>query len=153
MIERGAKAPSFRLPDQNGDTVSLEDLAGRRILLVFYPADFSPACTDQLSLYQPHLEGLADRGVSLYGVSVDSSWCHRAFREHLGVTMPLLADFHPKGEVAKAYGLWADDYGVAIRALVLIGEDGTVEWSHRPRSPLEVPSAELILGALDELAA
>lgn len=153
MIERGAEAPPFRLPDQEGNKVSLEDLAGRRVLLVFYPADFSPACTDQLSLYEPHLQALAERGVSVYGVSVDSSWCHRAFREHLGITMPLLSDFHPKGEVAKAYGVWAEDYGVALRALVLIGEEGVVEWSHRPASPLKVPSAELLLGALDELAA
>jgi peroxiredoxin len=153
VIGRGAKAPPFRLPDHKGDAVALAELAGRRVLLVFYPADFSPACTDQLSLYEPHLEALAGHGVSPYGVSVDSSWCHRAFREHLGVTMPLLSDFHPKGEVARAYGVWAEDYGVAGRALVLIGVDGVVEWSHRPASPLEVPSAELILGTLEELAA
>jgi peroxiredoxin len=153
MIERGARAPSFSLPDQDGDVLSLDELSGQRVLLAFYPADFSPACTDQLSLYEPHLGELADRGVRLYGVSVDSSWSHRAFREHLGVTMPLLSDFHPKGEVARAYGVWAEDHGVALRALVLIGPDGVVEWSHAPPSPLEVPGAETILGALDELAA
>ena len=153
MIEPGTKAPGFRLLDQDGKPVALDDLAGSRVLLVFYPADFSPGCTNQLSLYEPRLQELTDRGVQPYGVSVDSSWCHRAFRRHLGVTMPLLADFHPKGEVARAYGVWAESHGVARRALVLVGADGMVEWSHLPSSPLEVPSAETILGALDDLAA
>jgi peroxiredoxin len=85
--------------------------------------------------------------VELLGVSVDSAFCHKAFQGHLSLTIPLLADFHPKGEVARAYGVWSDDYGVAGRALVLIGPDGTVEWSHLSPA-LEYPGTDLILERL-----
>jgi peroxiredoxin len=153
VIEAGARAPDFSLPDQDGNTVSLGDLAGERVLLVFYPNDFSPVCTDQLSVYEEALPDLADKGVRVYGVSVDSAFCHAAFRRHLDVTMPLLADFNPKGAVARDYGVWVDDYGVAARALVLIGPDGIVEWSYRSPSPLEIPETELVLEALEARAA
>jgi peroxiredoxin len=150
MIEPGARAPEFTLPDQDGNEVSLAGLRGRRVVLVFYPADFSPVCTDQLNVYQEVLGELESRGVTLLGVSVDSTWCHRAFQQHLGISIPLLADFHPKGEVARSYGVWVEDYGVSARALVMIDPDGTVEWSYRSPSPLEVPGANLIFDALDQ---
>jgi peroxiredoxin len=150
VIEAGASAPDFRLPDQDGNQVSPADFRGRRLLLVFYPADFSPVCTDQLSVYQDSLAEFERRGVALVGISVDSAFSHKAFRNHLGVTMPLLADFHPKGEVARAYGLWSEDYGVAGRALVLIGPDGIVEWAHRTPA-LEYPGVEEIFQKLESL--
>ena len=153
MIEAGTPAPGFALPDQDGNEVTLESLRGKRIVLVFYPADFSPVCTDQLNVYQEVLGELRERGVELYGVSVDGGFCHKAFQQHLGVEIPLLSDFHPKGEVAKAYGVWAESHGVATRALVMIGPDGTVEWSHRSPSPLEIPGANLIFDALEAHAA
>jgi peroxiredoxin len=149
MIEPGTPAPDFTLPDQDGNTVSLEDLRGQTSVLVFYPADFSPVCTDQLNVYQEVLGELEERGVKLYGISVDSAFCHNAFRKHFGVTIPLLADFHPKGEVAKKYGVWADSHGVAARALVMIGPDLVVKWAHRSPSPLEIPGANLIFDALE----
>jgi peroxiredoxin len=148
LIEPGAHAPDFSLPDQDGNVVSLADLRGKRVVLVFYPADFSPVCTDQLAVYERSLAELEAAEVRLYGVSVDSAWCHRAFRQHLGVTMPLLADFHPKGQVARSYGVYAEDHGVASRALVMVGPDGTVEWAHRSPSPLDIPDVELIESAL-----
>ncbi|MDQ3719346.1 MAG: redoxin domain-containing protein [Actinomycetota bacterium] len=150
MIEAGVQAPDFKLPDQDGNEVALADLAGQRTVLVFYPSDFSPVCTDQLNVYQEVLGELEERGVKLLGVSVDSAWAHKAFQDHLGLSIPLLADFHPKGEVAKAYGLWVDDYGVSARALVMIGPEGIVEWSHQSPSPLEIPGANLIFDALDQ---
>jgi peroxiredoxin len=153
MIEAGQRAPDFALPDQDGNEVTLESLRGKRVVLVFYPADFSPVCTDQLNVYQEVLGELKERGVELYGVSVDSNWCHRAFRQHLGVDIPLLADFHPKGEMSKAYGVWAEGYGVAKRALVMVGPDGTVEWAFKSPSPLEIPGANLIFDALEAHAA
>ncbi len=153
MIEPGAQAPDFTLPDQDGREVSLAGLRGRRVVLAFYPADFSPVCTDQLNVYQEVLGELEERGVTLLGISVDSAWTHKAFQKHLGVTMPLLADFHPKGAVAKAYGVWVEDYGVSARALVMVGPDGVVRWSHRAPSPLEVPGANLIFDALEQEAA
>jgi len=150
VIEPGVPAPDFTLPDQDGNEVSLAALQGQRVVLVFYPADFSPLCTDQLNVYQEVLGELGERGVKMLGVSVDSAWAHKAFQDHLGVSIPLLADFHPKGQVAKAYGVWVDDYGVSARSLVMIGPDGTVEWSYRSSSPLEIPGANLIFDALDE---
>jgi len=149
MIEPGSAAPDFTLPDQDGKPVSLRDFRGRSVVLVFYPADFSPVCTDQLNLYQEVLPELEERGVALLGVSVDGAYCHKAFREQIGVTIPLLADFHPKGEVARAYDVWSERHGVAGRALVMVGPDGRVAWSHMS-PPLEVPGANLIFDALDQ---
>jgi peroxiredoxin len=150
MIGPGQPAPDFTLPDQDGKDISLSDFAGRTLVLVFYPSDFSPVCTDQLNVYQEVLGELQRRGVELVGVSVDSAWTHKAFQASMGVTIPLLADFHPKGEVARAYGLWVEDYGVSARALVMIGPDGKVLWAYRSSSPLEIPGANLIFDALDQ---
>ena len=147
MIEVGSKAPDFSLPDQDGNQVSLSDFAGTKLLLVFYPLDFSPVCTDQLGLYQEVLGEIEAKGATLVGISVDSSYCHRAFREQLNLTMPLLADFNPKGEVSRAYGAWIDAAGISDRALFLI-EDGKVKWSYASPSPAEIPGANLIFDAL-----
>jgi peroxiredoxin len=147
VIEAGAPAPDFTLVDQDGGHVSLSDFRGHTVLLAFYPADFSPTCTDQLSVYQERLAELEERGVQLLGISVDGAFCHKAFRNHLGLTMPLLADFHPKGEVAKAYGIWSEDFGQSARGLVLVGPEGRVEWSYLS-PPLEVPAPELVFAAL-----
>jgi peroxiredoxin len=152
MIEPGTAAPDFTLRDQDGNEVSLEDLRGQRTVLVFYPADFSPVCTDQLSVYQEVLPELEQRGIKLYGISVDNAFAHNAFQDSLGVSIPLLADFHPKGEVAKSYGVYSESHGVAKRALVMIGPELTVEWAYKSPSPLEIPGANLIFDALDQHA-
>ena len=151
MIEAGAQAPDFTLSDQDGGHVSLADFRGDTVVLVFYPADFSPTCTDQLSVYEDVLGEFARRGARLVAISVDGAFCHKAFQKHLSLTIPLLADFHPKGQVAKAYGVWSEDYGVATRSLVMVGPDGKVEWSYRS-PPLEVPGPDLIFEALDHRA-
>ena len=147
MIEPGTSAPDFSLPDHDGNEVSLSDFAGRKLVLAFYPLDFSPVCTDQLGLYQEVLAEIEAQGAILVGISVDSSYCHRAFREQLNLTMPLLADFNPKGEVSRAYGAWIDQADHGNRSLVLI-EDGEVRWSHATPTPLEIPGANLIFDAL-----
>jgi peroxiredoxin (alkyl hydroperoxide reductase subunit C) len=118
-------------------------------VLVFYPLDFSPVCTDQLSVYQEVLPQIADAGAELVGISVDSSWTHRAFRESLGLTMTLLSDFEPKGEVIRAYGAYLDRVGHGNRSLVLIDEDGVVQWVHESPTPVEIPGANLIFDALE----
>jgi peroxiredoxin len=150
MIEPGQRAPEFELRDQDGEKVSLAGLRGQTVLLVFYPLDFSPVCTDQLSVYQELLPEFERRGVRLYGVSVDSAFAHKAFQDHLGITIPLLADFHPKGEMSSRYGVYNEERGSTYRALVLIDPEGTVEWSYQAESPLEIPGADLIFDALDE---
>jgi peroxiredoxin len=148
MIEAGTPAPDFSLPDQDGNSVSLGDFSGRKLVLCFYPLDFSPGCTNQLSLYEEVLGDIQAQGASLVGVSVDSPYCHRAFREHLNLTMPLLADFHPKGAMSRQYGAYQEDFGTNNRSLVLIGEDGVVRWSHAAPSVKEIPGANLIFDAL-----
>jgi peroxiredoxin len=147
VIEPGAAAPEFALPDQEGNVMRLGDFAGRKLVIAFYPLDFSPVCTDQLSLYQEVLGEIEAKGGTLVGISVDSRYCHRAFREQLNLTMPLLADFNPKGEVTRAYGAWIDEVGHGNRSLVLV-EDGVVRWAYASPSPKEIPGANLIFDAL-----
>lgn len=148
MIAAGAAAPDFTLSDQDGVPVTLSGLRGTRVLLVFYPLDFSPVCSDQFAAYQDRLSEMRDAGAELFGISVDSAFSHKAFQDRLGVSIPLLSDFHPKGEVARSYGVYIDARGHSQRALVLIDPQGSVEWSHQSPSPLEIPSADLVLEAL-----
>jgi peroxiredoxin len=149
VIEAGSKAPDFSLPDHDGNQVSLADFAGRKLVLAFYPLDFSPVCSAQLSLYQEVIGEIEARGADLVGISVDSSFAHHAFRKHRGLTMTLLSDFNPKGEVSRAYGTWIDSVDHGNRSLVLIDEDGIVRWSHASPTPLEIPGANLIFDALE----
>jgi peroxiredoxin len=148
MIAVGEPAPDFKLRDQDGEEVSLADFSGRRVLLVFYPLDFSPVCSDQLSVYQEVKPQLAERETELVGISVDSSYAHKAFQEKLGIDTTLLSDFEPKGEVARAYGSYIDAAGIANRTLVLVDEDGVVAWTHESPSPGEFPGAEVVLGGV-----
>jgi peroxiredoxin (alkyl hydroperoxide reductase subunit C) len=148
MIAAGTPAPDFTLRDQDGEDVSLADFKGRKVLLVFYPMDFSPVCSDQLSIYQEVKPELAEKGVEIVGISVDSPYAHKAFQEKLGIDTTLLADFEPKGAVSQAYGSYLDGLGFANRTLVLVGEDGTVAWAYESPSPGEFPGANLIFDAL-----
>jgi peroxiredoxin len=148
VIRPGTAAPDFSLRDQDGERVSLSDFRGRKLVLAFYPADFSPVCTDQLSIYQEVMPEIGEQGAELVGVSVDSSWAHKAFREKLGIEIPLLSDFHPKGEVSRSYGAYIEERGHPNRSLVLIDEEGIVRWVHESPSPLEIPGANLIFDAL-----
>jgi peroxiredoxin len=152
VVEPGSPAPDFTLPDQDGHKVSLEDLRGKRTVLVFYPLDFSPVCTDQLNVYNEVLGDLEAEGVQMYGVSVDSAYAHNAFQKHLGIRIPLLADFHPKGAVCSAYGFYDEKWGNSARALVMIGPDLTIEWVHKSPSALEIPGANLIFDAIAQRA-
>jgi peroxiredoxin len=104
MIAPGTPAPDFSLRNQDGERVSLSDFRGRKVVLAFYPADFSPVCTDQLSVYQEVLPQIREQGAELIGITVDSTWAHKAFQDKLGIEIPLLADYHPKGEVSRAFG-------------------------------------------------
>jgi peroxiredoxin (alkyl hydroperoxide reductase subunit C) len=151
VIAPGTRAPDFSVRNQDGERVSLADFRGRKLMLVFYPADFSPVCTDQLSIYQEILPEVKDQGADLVGVSVDSSWVHKAFQEKLGIDIPLLADFHPKGEVSRAFGAYVEERGHPNRSLVLIDEHGVVQWVYESPSPLEIPGANLIFDALAAL--
>jgi peroxiredoxin len=148
MIAAGTPAPDFTLRDQDGEKVSLADYRGRKVLLVFYPGDFSPVCGDQFSLYQEVKPEIAAKGVELVGISVDSFFAHKAFQEKLGFDTTLLSDFEPKGEVARAYGSYLDGLGFANRTLVLVDEEGTVAWTYESPNPGEFPGANVIFDAL-----
>ncbi|HEY5941237.1 MAG TPA: redoxin domain-containing protein [Solirubrobacterales bacterium] len=148
MISVGDKAPDFTLRNQDGEKVSLADYSGRKLLLVFYPGDFSPVCGDQLSIYQEVKGEIEAKGVELVGVSVDSFLVHKAFQEKLGLEFTLLSDFEPKGEVSRAYDSYVGKLGFANRTLVLIDEDGTVAWTHEAANPGEFPGANVIFDAL-----
>jgi peroxiredoxin len=151
MIEPGTPAPEFTLPNHRGEPVSLSDLRGRKVVLCFYPNDFSPACSEQLTVYQEVLPQIADAGAELVGISTDGTWTHNAFRKHLGLEMTLLSDFHPKGEVSRAYGAYLEDWGTPNRSLVLIDEEGIVRWVHAEKTPVTIPGANLIFDALARL--
>jgi peroxiredoxin len=148
LIAAGEQAPDFTLRDQDGEEVSLSDYRGRKILLVFYPGDFSPLCSDQLSIYQEVKPELAAKGLELVGISVDSFFAHKAFQEKLGIDTTLLSDFEPKGEVARAYGSYFEPMGFTNRTLVLVDEDGVVAWAYESPNPGEFPGANLIFDAL-----
>ncbi|MGN6276798.1 MAG: redoxin domain-containing protein [Solirubrobacterales bacterium] len=148
MIAVGEPAPDFTLRNQDGEKVSLSDYSGRKVMLVFYPGDFSPVCSDQLSIYQEVKPEIAEKGVELVGISVDSFYAHKAFQEKLGIDTTLLADFEPKGEVARAYGSYIDGAGIANRTLVLVDEEGKVAWTYESPNPGEFPGANVIFDAL-----
>jgi peroxiredoxin len=148
MIAVGEQAPDFTLRNQDGEKVSLSDYKGRKVLLVFYPGDFSPVCGDQLSIYQEVKPQIAEKGVELAGISVDSFFAHKAFQEKLGIDTTLLSDFEPKGEVARAYGSYFEKLGFAHRALVLVDEDGKVAWTYQSPSDDQIPGANVIFDAL-----
>jgi peroxiredoxin len=148
MIAAGEPAPDFTLRDQDGESVSLADFRGEKVLLVFYPLDFSPTCSDQLSLYQEVKPEIEAKGVKMIGISVDSGFAHKAFQDKLGIDTPLLADFEPKGEVSRAYGSYLDAAGTANRTLVLVDEEGEVAWTYESPNPGEFPGANVIFDAL-----
>jgi peroxiredoxin len=149
-LPAGTAAPDFTLRSGPDRTVSLRDLRGRPVILAFYPADWSPVCGDQMALYQAVRPEFQRFGAVLLGLSVDSVWCHRAFAESRNLTFPLLADFEPKGAVARAYGAYQYDTGEAARALFVIDRDGIIRWSYL--SPVGVnPGADGILAAIEAL--
>jgi len=149
VIKVGEKAPDFSLPNHKGEQVSLSDFRGRKVMLAFYPSDFSPVCSDQLSIYQEVKPDLDEAGLEVVGVSIDHSWAHRAFRKELNLDFTLLADFHPKGQVAELYGAYLPDYGTSNRSLVLVDPEGVVSWVYESPTPLEIPGANLLFDALE----
>jgi peroxiredoxin len=152
LLTKGAQAPGFTLHVTPDQTLSLSEFAGRRVILAFYPADWSPVCGDQMSLYNHILPEFRRYGAELLGISVDGAWCHQAFARDRKLHFALLSDFEPKGAVARSYGAYRETEGVAERALFVIDEKGMVAWSYR--SPIAVnPGADGILDALEELPA
>ena len=148
--EHGTHAPEFKLPSTPDQMVSLSEFRGRPVILVFYPADWSPVCGDQTALYNEMLPEFSRYGAEMIGISVDGPWCHLAFAKDRKLRFPLLADFEPKGAVAASYGVYRQADGVSDRALFVIDAEGLIHWSYV--SPIGInPGADGILSALDTL--
>jgi peroxiredoxin len=146
----GTKAPEFELPSTPDQAVSLAEFRGQPVILAFYPADWSPVCSDQMALYQELLPEFQKFNAELLGISVDGVWCHLAFAKDRNLHFPLLADFEPKGEAARSYQVYRTEEGTSERALYVIDAGGIVRWSYV--SPVGVnPGADGILRALERL--
>jgi peroxiredoxin len=150
VLDVGQVAPDFSLQSSPEQTVSLSQFRGRPVVLVFYPADWSPVCGDQVALYNEMLSEFRSYDAQIVGISVDGSWCHAAFARDRKLSFPLLSDFEPKGAVARRYGVYNNQGGVCERALYVIDAEGIVQW--RYVSPMNInPGADGILDALDQL--
>jgi peroxiredoxin len=149
----GTPVPEFTLKREGGADFTRADLEGKTTVLVFYPFAFSPVCTDQIGLYEEVLgDYVAQRGVAMYGVSCDAHYSQTAFREKLGVSIPQLSDFEPKGAACRAFGVYHPG-GFPQRALVIVGPAAVVGWSYQAPSPGDLPGANLIFDGLDATAA
>ena len=148
IIAAGAAVPEFSLKRADFTEFTRADLLGHTTVLVFYPFAFSPVCTDQMQIYEEALEDFAAQGATLYGVSTDPVWSQKAFKEKLGVTIEQLSDFEPKGAVSRAFGAYFEPGGMTNRALVIVGPDGIVRWSHLADSPGDLPGVGLIFDGL-----
>ena len=148
LIAPGTPAPDFRLIDETGEKVTRDALLGQTTVLVFYPFAFSPVCTDQFQVYEEVLGEFEELGAKLYGVSCDAMWSQKAFREKLGVTIPQLSDFEPKGEASRAFGAYFEPGGFSNRCIVILDPEGVVQWSHEAANPGELPGANLIFDGL-----
>jgi len=150
ILPAGVVAPDFILNATPDQTLTLSELRGKPVILAFYPADFSPVCGDQMALYNEVLPAFRQAGATLLGISVDSVWCHQAFAEARHLHFNLMADFEPKGEVARRYGAYDAQHGSSKRALFVVDKAGVIAWSYL--SPTAVnPGADGILDALENL--
>lgn len=150
-LPAGTPATPFTLSSTPDQKVSLEELRGSPVILAFYPADWSPVCGDQMALYNEILPEFRRYGAQLLGISVDGVWCHAAFAQERKLHFPLLADFEPKGAVARSYGVYREADGTSERALFVIDAQGVVRWSHVSALGIN-PGADGILDELDKLA-
>lgn len=150
ILQKGTPAPDFELYSTPDQKLSLKDFRGKRLIIAFYPADWSPVCSDQMSLYNEILPIFHRYNAEILGISVDSKWCHLAFAKGRKIHFPLLADFEPKGEVSKKYGVYNEITGQSNRALFVIDEEGIIQWSYLSPEGIN-PGADGILDALEEM--
>jgi peroxiredoxin len=153
VIAPGTPVPDFVLKREDGSDFTQDDLHGATTVLVFYPFAFSAVCTDQLQVYEEALPELREQGVVMYAVSTDATPAQSAFREKLGVSIEQLSDFEPKGATARKFGAYFEPAGMTNRALVIVGPDGVVAWSHLADSPGDLPGVNLIFDGLQAVSA
>jgi len=143
-------APNFSLNSTPDQKVSLEDFRGQPVVLAFYPADWSPVCTDQLSLYAEVMPEFKKHNAELLAISVDNVWSHLAFSKDRKLNFPVLSDFQPKGEISRKYGAFNEKIGESLRALFVVDHKGVISWSHLSPDGVN-PGADGILSALASL--
>jgi len=144
----GASAPEFSLKDHNQQDVKLGDFRGKkRVVLVFYPLDWSPVCTKEHACFVNDMKQFEQLDAQVLGLSVDSVWSHKAYAEKMGIHYPLLADFHPRGAVAAKYGIYLEDKGITGRAIFIIDRDGKLAWQKNYEIPV-VPDIKEVSAAL-----
>ena len=151
ILGPGTVAPDFALESAPGRRLALRDLRGRPVILAFYPADWSPVCGDQMTLYNEVLPEFRELGAELLGISVDGAWCHAAYAKAKKLEFLLLGDFEPKGAVSRAYGAYVAETGESARALFVLDAEGVIRWSHLSPDGVN-PGADGILLALEALA-
>src|SRR5689334_21874479 len=150
-IAVGQVAPDFTLPNQDKKEVKLSDFAGKKnVVLVFYPLDWSPVCTNEHACMVNDLKSFESLYAEVLGVSVDSVWSHKAFADKMGIKYSLLADFHPKGAMSEKYGVYLGDKGITGRAIVIVGKDGKVAWLKNYDIPV-VPDVKEVAAALSQV--
>lgn len=150
ILQQGTLAPDFELHATPDQKLKRSDFLGKNLILVFYPADWSPVCGDQVSLYNEMLSIFHKYNADIVGISVDGAWCHDAFMDHRKLHFPLLADFNPKGEISRTYGVYNEDNGTSKRALFVIDKEGTIQWSYLSPDGIN-PGADGIIDALENL--
>lgn len=150
ILEKGTAAPDFELNCTPDQTLKLSDLRGKKVILAFYPADWSPVCSDQMSLYNESRKFFEKYNAEVIGISVDSKWCHMAFAKAKNIHFPLLADFEPKGKVSKEYGAYDEKSGTSERALFIIDENGLISWSYLSPKGIN-PGADIIIDELEKM--
>ncbi len=143
-IAVGQKAPEFTLKNQNGQEVKLADLRGQNVVLAFYPLDFSPVCSKEHACFVNDLKQFEGLNAKVLGVSVDSFYAHKAYADKMRISYPLLSDFHPKGEVARKFGLYLEDKGMTNRATVILDKDGVVRYVKLYDIPQQRDNQELV---------
>jgi len=148
IIAPGTPVPPFELRAEDGSAFTSADLQGRTTVLVFYPFAFSPVCTDQFQIYEEALDEIRAAGADIYGVSTDSLYAQTAFRERLGVTIPQLSDFEPKGAASRAFGAYFEPGGMTNRAIVVVGPDGVVTASWLGENPGVLPGVNIVFDLL-----
>ncbi len=150
-ISVGAPAPDFSLKDQNQKEVKLSDFKGKKnVVLVFYPLDWSPVCTNEHSCFVNDMKRFEQLDAQVLGVSVDSVWSHKAFAEKMHINYPLLADFHPRGSVADKFGVYLADKGITGRAIAIVDRQGKIAWFKNYDIPT-VPDVKEVADALAKL--
>jgi mycoredoxin-dependent peroxiredoxin len=149
-IAVGQPAPDFTLKSQDQKDVKLSDYRGKNVVLMFYPLDFSPICTNEHACFVNDLKELEKLNAQVLGLSVDSVWAHKAFADKLGIHYPLLADFHPRGAVAEKFGLYLSDKGITGRAITIIDKDGKIAWIKNYDIP-QVPDMQEVSQALAQV--